>query len=93
MAGKDKTTQQEEAQGIKQRHSKTVAKLIEKVENELGGNMKASLGEYIRLVQLQKELEEDEVREIKVTWVEPEGPTETTTRSKLRESKPRESEK
>jgi hypothetical protein len=34
--------------------------------------MKATLGDYIRLVQLRKELEDDEPREIKVTWVEPE---------------------
>jgi hypothetical protein len=32
--------------------------------------MKASLADYIRLVQLEKELEADEPREIKVTWVD-----------------------
>jgi hypothetical protein len=37
-----------------------------------------SLGDYIRLVQLHREMEEDNVREIKVTWVEPEGPAEQT---------------
>jgi hypothetical protein len=36
------------------------------------GDMKASLGDYIRLVQLQKELEEEEPRDIQVTWVDPE---------------------
>ena len=34
--------------------------------------MKATLGDYIRLVQLQKELDDEEPKEIKVTWVEPE---------------------
>jgi len=42
---------------------------------------KASLGDYIRLVQLQKELDDEAPREIKVTWVDhPEqeaGATET----------------
>jgi hypothetical protein len=52
--------------------------LLEQVEKKLGTGLKASLGDYIRLVQLLKELEEDEVREIKVTWVEPEGPMEET---------------
>jgi hypothetical protein len=33
---------------------------------------KPSLGEYIRLLQLQKELEAEEPREIRVTWVETE---------------------
>jgi hypothetical protein len=49
-----------------------ISKLLEKVEKELGTKMRASLGDYIRLVQLQRELQEQEVREIKVTWVEPE---------------------
>lgn len=48
--------------------------------------MKASLGDYIRLVQLRKELEEDEVREIKVTWVEPEVVTEETLKKTPRGS-------
>jgi len=38
-----------------------------------GKNAKATLGDYIRLVQLRKELDEDQPREIKVTWVEPPG--------------------
>jgi hypothetical protein len=33
--------------------------------------VKATLGDYIRLVQLQKELEEEEPGEITVTWVDP----------------------
>ena len=50
-----------------------VKRLLKKVEKKLGDeDVKASLGDYIRLVQLQKELEEDEPRDIKVTWVEPE---------------------
>jgi hypothetical protein len=36
-----------------------------------GDDAKATLGDYIRLVQFEKELEEGEPREIKVTWVEP----------------------
>ena len=93
MAGTIKTTKQEEAEGTKRRQSETVAKLVERAERELDEKMKASLGDYIRLVQLQKDLEEEEVREIKVTWVEPEGPTEKTTGSRPRASKLSESEK
>lgn len=49
-----------------------VRELLAKVEEKLGGaDMKATLADYIRLVQLRKELEEDEPREIRVTWVEP----------------------
>jgi hypothetical protein len=32
---------------------------------------KATMGDYIRLVQLHKELDDEAPREIKVTWVEP----------------------
>jgi len=42
------------------------------VERKLGGeDVKATLADYIRLMQLQKELEEEEPRDITVTWVEP----------------------
>lgn len=50
-----------------------VKKLLKQVERKLSENeVKVTLGDYIRLVQLEKELEEDEPREIKVTWVNPE---------------------
>lgn len=43
------------------------------MEQKIGeGEVKATLGDYIRLVQLQKELEEEEPRDIRVTWVDPE---------------------
>ena len=52
--------------------------LREQVEQKLTKEgVKASLGDYIRLVQLQKELEEEQPREIKVTWVEPKGAEES----------------
>jgi hypothetical protein len=51
-----------------------VRKLLKKLEKQMGGGeMKASLGDYIRLVQLHKELDEESPREIKVTWVDPTG--------------------
>ena len=54
--------------------AEVVQKLLKKVEQKLSGDdVKASLGDYIRLVQLHKELDEETPREIKVTWVEPKG--------------------
>ena len=45
-----------------------VEQILERVEQKLGeGEVKATLGDYIRLVQLQKELEEEEPGEITVT--------------------------
>jgi len=49
--------------------ARVVKKLLAKVEKKLSDqDVKATLGDYIRLVQLQKELDEDEPKEIKVTW-------------------------
>ena len=51
------------------------------MEAKLGADSgKATLGDYIRLVQLQKELEDEEPRDITVQWVEAE--TETPNREK-----------
>ena len=50
----------------------TVVKEIRKrVEEKLTQDVqKASLGDYIRLVQLENELKENEPKEITVTWVD-----------------------
>jgi hypothetical protein len=53
--------------------AEVVEQILEKVEQKLGeGDVKATLGDYIRLVQLQKELEDEEPGEITVKWVDPE---------------------
>ena len=44
--------------------------MIEKVEAGMGKDVKPTVAEYIRLVQLQKELDEDEPRDIEVRWVD-----------------------
>ena len=51
--------------------------VLEKMEEQMTGDgMKATMGDYIRLVQLHKELDEESPREIKVTWVEPKSGSE-----------------
>ena len=51
-------------------------KLIVKMEESLNGSdVKASLGDYLKLVQLEKEIGEEAPQEIKVTWVEPDKPS------------------
>lgn len=79
LHGQNKTTKKKtkgvgpERNGAAKRQARVVNTLLKKVEQKLSEDeVKATLGDYIRLVQLQKELEEDEPREIKVTWVEPE---------------------
>ena len=62
------------------RRSQVVKELLEKVEGKLGEEaMKPTLGDYIRLVQLQRDLEDEEPKEIKVTWVEPEKETKDSS--------------
>jgi signal recognition particle GTPase len=67
----------------KKNKAEIVEDLIEKVEQKLGeGDVKASLADYIRLVQLQRELELEEPKEITVRWVEPETEKETDNDAK-----------
>jgi hypothetical protein len=47
---------------------------IDKIEDKLkGDDFKPTLGDYLKLMQIEKDLEQDseEAKEIKVTWVEP----------------------
>ena len=49
-----------------------VEKMIEKIEEKLDKDeLKPSVGDLIRLLQLDKELKEEQPKEIKVSWVEP----------------------
>ena len=57
-----------------------VEDLLKKMETKLGSaDAKATVGDFIRLVQLSQELNDGEPREIKVTWVEPEETDSTGT--------------
>jgi hypothetical protein len=49
-----------------------IQKLIQRFEKALDKEkVKLTVSEYIRLLQLRKELSVEEPKEIKVTWVEP----------------------
>jgi hypothetical protein len=48
-----------------------IGRLIEKIEQQLGtAEAKGSIADYIKLLQLQKELEEKRYRRIEVKWVD-----------------------
>ena len=52
--------------------AQAVKTMLTKIETKMKGDqMKATLGDYIRLVQLHKELDDESPKEIRVTWVEP----------------------
>lgn len=52
--------------------AEVVRDLIGKVEKKLTstGGVKASIGDYIRLMQLQKDLQDEDVTHIEVKWIE-----------------------
>ncbi len=54
--------------------AQVVKNLLAKVEEKMAEDAgRTTVGDYIRLVQLHKELDEEAPKEIKVTWVEPEA--------------------
>jgi hypothetical protein len=70
-AGKPKAPKQE-AKKVDRRAYKTVVKALrQSLQEKLAKNIRASLSDYIRLVQLEKELQTTEAKETKATWVDP----------------------
>ena len=53
--------------------------VVTKMEDSLtNSEFKASLTDYLKLLQLEKEIGTEVPQEIKVTWVEPETPSDET---------------
>jgi len=63
-----------EAGGWAEERLRRIDSLLDMVEEKLGErNFRPSVGDFVRLLQLRKELEDERPREITVTWVEPSG--------------------
>jgi len=59
------------------RVSEALEKAIKAVETRiLAEDFKPTMAEYLKLIQLEKELKQDDAKEIKVTWVEPAAKSE-----------------
>ena len=53
--------------------------VLKNMENKLKADeFKPSLADYLKLVAMEKEIGEEEPKEIKVTWVEPVTPSDET---------------
>jgi hypothetical protein len=78
--GKDKKAEEDHTGTVLTSRGK-VAKLLHRLEATMETDTpKASLGDFIRLVQLERELADEETpREIRVTWVEPRATSESET--------------
>ncbi len=57
---------------------KAVEQLLVKAEETLNTEVKFSVGDYIRLLQIREELGDDAPNKIEVQWVEPAVPNEST---------------
>jgi hypothetical protein len=54
------------------RVAELLEKIVEKIEEQVtNGDVKATTAEYLKLIQLQKEFDQDEAKEITVTWINP----------------------
>ena len=48
-----------------------VRKLLDRLENQLDGSeLRGTAADFIRLLQLEQELQKDEIREIRVRWID-----------------------
>lgn len=70
VSTRKKSSADEKAEEELKKRIATVNSLIASVESKIKTD-KASLGDFIRLLQLQKELEAEIPRDIQVSWVEP----------------------
>ncbi len=60
----------------KLRISSLVEKAAEAFEKKINADdLKPSLAEYLKLLQMEQEIEAESPKEIKVTWVEPQAPS------------------
>ena len=70
---KQKEKRQDRRRKLYGNRKERIAKLLEKIEAQLDvGKMKITLADFIRLTQLEREVEQDDQpREIIVTWKDP----------------------
>ena len=70
--GEREPTENDERRHRSSKRADLVAKAIESMEHKLAASdVKATFGDFIRLLQLQKELQIEQPREIKITWIDP----------------------
>jgi hypothetical protein len=50
--------------------ARRIAALLKVVEDKFKGDVKCTIGDYIRLLQAQQEFDRDTPRDIEVTWVD-----------------------
>jgi hypothetical protein len=75
-AGKKRTARERPTPTGAKARAAAVKKILLAVEKKMAGKeLKATLADYIKLIQLQKEMTPETPSEIRVTWVEPKNRT------------------
>ena len=75
MAGKKSKDRKQAAS--QQRIAELINKAIGGIESRLAEDQTPlSIGDYLKVLQLQKELEDEQPHEVTVTWVDPESKKE-----------------
>jgi len=70
-----KTGTKKSAKTTKKNRAELIGVLIEQAELRIqDGDYKITVGDFIRLLQYEKEVETDQPKEIRVTWIEPPKP-------------------
>jgi hypothetical protein len=68
----DETSTPDQSEPRTANRAELLEKAIQRMEEKLGStDVKATFSDFIKLLQLQKEMQIDQPREIKVTWIEP----------------------
>ncbi len=60
----------EDSEESEDRALRTVQKMLDVLESKIDSDLKCSVGDFIRLLQLERELKAEHVKEIQVTWQE-----------------------
>ena len=58
--------------GRRRSSAAVISEVIRKFQEKLGGEeFKPTVAEYLRLLQFEKDVKDEQPREVKITWVEP----------------------
>jgi phenylalanyl-tRNA synthetase beta subunit len=73
--GTNKTTEESTIESLVKKRRESVSKLIDSMEANLTSGTqekKASVTDYVRLIHLEQELVEEDLRGVRLNWVDPE---------------------
>jgi len=65
-------SEQDDEEGSEDSETEILDKMLKSMRGQVGSKIfKLTVAEYLRLVQVRKEIKEEQPTEVRVTWVEP----------------------